>query len=181
MDPSGPRAGTCPKDLCSIEQTPGAMQAPGVRGLATTAPYSCATRSAAFSILFRLFSRFVLGALGHDVVEPVNQHWVLIVQPSGDRQVIPLHPFAKREHSEFIADRRRDLFPANKEVYLFAETASPAFSSTACLRSSLRRSISLSISSMSMSACIQGFFVRMKNSRSWIAFGLNFSRIWSRA
>lgn len=74
--------------------------------------------------------------LAPDVNEAVHQVRVLIEHPTCVRQVIELDSLTHHEKAKRSIDGRRDLTPANKKIYLFAEAASPASRSTTCLRTS---------------------------------------------
>lgn len=50
-------------------------------------------------LLVSLFS-IVLGSLGEDVAETVQQFGTLVIQPTCHWQVCPLHPLAQNEHSD---------------------------------------------------------------------------------
>ena len=87
-------------------------------------PLSCWT--ALTPLPFSLFTLSLLINLHPDILKPVQQIWVLIVDTAGLRKMAKLHSLAQREQSDRRVNRRRNLLLLYEEVYLVAEEASPA-------------------------------------------------------
>lgn len=88
--------------------------------------------AAALGFLLASFLFLVLRTFSKQIPEAINQGGVLIVDTPGHRQVSPLHPITEGEELDRLIDGRGNLLPANKEIYLFAETSSPSFCSSTC-------------------------------------------------